>query len=188
MNVQNVKIGKLKPYEKNNKKHDQRQIDNVAESIKQYGFVQPIVVDKDNVVVIGHCRLLAAKQLKMREVPCVCVDDLTDEQVRKLRIVDNKTNESEWDFENLALELDELDFSEFDMDFYDENDEFSESDFITGMLSESPHFLENKSIKDMIFKISFAFPREKHDLITSYVSKNKEKIIEKIIREAEQNA
>lgn len=134
MNVKNIEISKLKPYERNNKKHDKIQINNVAESIKQYGFVQPIVIDKDNVVVIGHCRLLAAKQLKMREVPCICVDDLTDEQVRKLRIVDNKTNESEWDFENLALELEELDFSEFDFEFGAESEvEEPQDDYETRM-------------------------------------------------------
>lgn len=117
MKVENKSIELLKPYKRNNKKHDQTQIDNVAESIRQYGFVQPIVIDKNNVVVIGHCRLLSAKQLGMKQVPCVCVDDLTDEQVRKLRIIDNKTNESEYDFANLELELPDLDFSDFDIDF-----------------------------------------------------------------------
>lgn len=117
MNIISKAVKSLSPYERNNKKHDQQQIDNVAESIKQFGFVQPLVVDKDNVVVIGHCRLLAAKKLGMTEVPCVCVDELTDEQVRKLRIVDNKTNESEWDFDNLAAELPDLDFSDFEFDF-----------------------------------------------------------------------
>lgn len=70
-------IGEIQPYSKNAKKHDARQIKNVAESIKQYGFVQPIVVDSDGVIVIGHCRALAAKKLGIKDVPCVCVDDLT---------------------------------------------------------------------------------------------------------------
>ena len=109
MKIENRKIETLKPYEKNAKKHDKTQINNVAESIRQYGFVQPIVIDKDNVVVIGHCRLLAAKQLKMKEVPCVCVEDLTEGQVKALRIVDNKSNESEWDFETLLDELEDID-------------------------------------------------------------------------------
>lgn len=110
-------LSDIVPYAGNAKKHDKRQIDNVAESIKQYGFVQPIVIDKDNVVVIGHCRLLAAKQLKMKEVPCVCVDDLTEEQVKALRIVDNKSNESPWDFDILPDELAALDLSDFSFDF-----------------------------------------------------------------------
>ena len=105
------------PYSKNTKKHDDVQINNVAESIKQYGFVQPIVIDKNNVVVIGHCRLLAAKKLKMQEVPCVCVDDLTEEQVKALRIVDNKSNESDWLNDILELELPDVDLSAFDFDF-----------------------------------------------------------------------
>ena len=117
MDVRNVSVKDLIPYERNTKKHDKTQINNVAESIKQYGFVQPIVIDKDNVVVIGHCRLLAAKQLKMKEVPCVCVEDLTEEHVKALRIVDNKSNESEWDFDILPDELAELDLSAFDFDF-----------------------------------------------------------------------
>ena len=107
----------LTPYERNTKKHDQRQVDNVAESIRQFGFVQPIVIDAENVVVIGHCRLMASKQLGLKEVPCLYVDDLTPEQVKALRIADNKTNESEWDMEMLKLELPEVDFAFFDFDF-----------------------------------------------------------------------
>lgn len=117
MTVVNKPMAELKPYDKNTKKHDDVQINNVAESIKQYGFVQPIVIDKNNVVVIGHCRLLAAKKLKMQEVPCVCVEDLTEEQVKALRIVDNKSNESPWDFDFLADELADIDLSDFDFDF-----------------------------------------------------------------------
>lgn len=117
MDIKNIAVKDLIPYEKNTKKHDQTQIDNVAESIKQYGFVQPIVIDKNNVVVIGHCRLLAAKKLKKQEVPCVCVDDLTEEQVKALRIVDNKSNESDWLNDILELELPDVDLSAFDFDF-----------------------------------------------------------------------
>ena len=123
MEIRNISVKELFPYEKNTKKHDKTQINNVAESIKQYGFVQPIVIDKENVVVIGHCRLLAAKKLKMKEVPCVCVEDLTEEQVKALRIVDNKSNESEWDFDFLADELAEIDLSAFDFDFGIEDEE-----------------------------------------------------------------
>ena len=111
------KLSDIQPYQKNAKKHDERQIKNVAESIKQYGFVQPIVIDKDGIIVIGHCRALAAKKLGIKEVPCVCVDDLTPEQVDALRLVDNKSNESEWDFDLLKEELPELDLSAFDFDW-----------------------------------------------------------------------
>ena len=117
MKVEMRALDSIKPYEKNAKKHDQTQIDNVAESIKQYGFVQPIVVDRDGIIVIGHCRALGAKKLGLKDVPCVCVDDLTPEQVNALRLVDNKSNESDWDFDLLADELPELDLSAFDFDW-----------------------------------------------------------------------
>lgn len=112
-----VQVGEIKPYERNAKKHDEKQIKNVMESIKQFGFVQPIVIDKDNVVIIGHCRLIAAKRLKMREVDCVRAENLTQEQVDKLRLLDNKLNESEWDFDLLLEDIPELDFSDFDIDW-----------------------------------------------------------------------
>lgn len=108
VDIKNLPLTDIVPYDKNAKKHDNRQINNVAESIKQYGFVQPIVIDRDGVIVIGHCRALAAKKLGMEEVPCVCVDDLTPEQVNALRLVDNKSNESDWDYDLLANEIPSL--------------------------------------------------------------------------------
>ena len=114
---QNISLKNITPYKGNAKKHNKQQIDNVAESIRQFGFVQPIVVDKDNVIVIGHCRYEAARKLKMQELPCVSVDTLTPEQVQKLRLLDNKLNESEWNFDLLAEQIPELDFSGFDVDW-----------------------------------------------------------------------
>ena len=105
MKIEQLPIKEIKPYERNAKKHDETQIKNVMESIKQFGFAQPLVVDKDNVLIIGHCRLIASKRLKLKEVPVVRMDELTQEQVDKLRLLDNKLNESEWDFELLAEEI-----------------------------------------------------------------------------------
>lgn len=136
MKIESIPIECLTPYPKNAKKHDQRQIRSVAESIKQYGFVQPLVIDRDAVVVIGHCRLLAAKKLGMGKVPCVRVDDLAPEQVNALRLVDNKSNESEWDMDLLAEELPGLDLSAFDFDFGIWVEEDSESE-------ECPKLTEN---------------------------------------------
>ena len=123
MKIANRNLADLMPYAGNAKKHDSTQIANVAESIKQFGFVQPIVIDRDGVIVIGHCRALAAEKLGMKEVPCVCVDDLTPEQVNALRIVDNKSNESPWDFDILPDELADIDLSDFDFDFGIEDEE-----------------------------------------------------------------
>lgn len=117
MEIQYRRLSEITPYDKNAKTHDQTQINNVAESIRQYGFVQPIVVDRDGVIVIGHCRALAAKKLGMKSVPCVCVDDLTPDQVNALRLVDNKSNESLWNFDLLADELEGLDLTGFDFDW-----------------------------------------------------------------------
>lgn len=120
------RLAELVPYAANAKKHDARQVANVAESIRQFGFVQPVVVDRDGVIVIGHCRALAAEKLGMVELPCVCVDDLTPEQVNALRLVDNKTNESPWDLDLLADELPGLDLSGFDLE-WDLPDELDDS-------------------------------------------------------------
>jgi site-specific DNA-methyltransferase (adenine-specific) len=129
MNIIQKKLSEIVPYAKNAKKHDKKQIANVAESIKQYGFVQPVVIDRDGVIVIGHCRAEAAKKLGMKTVPCVCVDDLTPEQVNALRLVDNKTNESPWDMDLLVEELPELDLSAFDFDWGIENEDEYGTDF-----------------------------------------------------------
>lgn len=124
MEIIQKNITELVPYENNTKKHDDTQIKNVAESIKQFGFVQPIVIDKDDVIVIGHCRWEASKVLGLKEVPCVLVDALTEEQVKALRLIDNKTNESPWDFDLLQEELDslEIDLSDFGFEKVEEID------------------------------------------------------------------
>lgn len=111
MQIIQKKLADIVPYARNTKKHDETQIKNVAESIKKYGWVQPIVIDNDGTIVIGHCRALAAERLGMEEVPCVVVSDLTEEEINALRIVDNKTNESPWDFDLLSAELPEIDLS-----------------------------------------------------------------------------
>ena len=117
MQIIQKKLADIVPYERNTKKHDETQIKNVAESIKKYGWVQPIVIDNDGTIVIGHCRALAAEKLGIEEVPCVVVSDLTEDEINALRIVDNKTNESPWDFDLLSAELPEIDLSDFEFDF-----------------------------------------------------------------------
>lgn len=117
MDIKSMKIADLIPYMRNAKKHDKIQIGNVAQSIKEFGIVQPIVVDKDNNIIIGHCRALACKKLKIKEVPVVKLEDLTPEEANKLRLLDNKLNESPWDFDLLADDVPELDFSAYDIDW-----------------------------------------------------------------------
>ena len=133
MNIEYLKTEDLIPYNKNAKRHPSDQVKKIAESIKQFGFQQPIVVDKDNVVVIGHGRLLASKRLKLSEVPVVRADELTDEQIKALRLADNKVSESKWNDSFLKIELDDIadiDMSDFgfDLDFGDDDQDNKDDD------------------------------------------------------------
>lgn len=118
MIIEDIPISAVKPYEKNPRKND-KAVDGVAESIKQFGFKQPIVIDKNGVIVAGHTRYKAALKLGLDTVPCVRADDLTQKQIKAYRILDNKLNElSSWDFETLGEELEtfEFDFEPFDIE------------------------------------------------------------------------
>ena len=113
MKIEELKVSDLIPYE-NNPRKNEGAVDAVAESIREFGFRVPIVVDKENVIVSGHTRLKAAEKLGLETVPVIRADDLTDEQVRAFRLADNKTGElAGWDFEALDAEMAEL--SEMDM-------------------------------------------------------------------------
>lgn len=116
MEVKEMGLDALKPYGRNPRINDGA-VDYVANSILEFGFKVPIVVDRKNVIVAGHTRYKAAKKLGLETVPCIVADDLTDEQVRAFRLADNKVGEiAEWDFDVLSEELDEIigfDMSEF---------------------------------------------------------------------------
>jgi len=117
MEVISKPIDDLIPYINNPKKHPDTQVDKIASSIKNYGFTVPVVVDGRNEIIMGHGRLQAARKLGLAEVPCIVRDDLSEAQVKALRIADNKVSESEWDIEILLLELEEIeDFTGFDLD------------------------------------------------------------------------
>ena len=110
-----IKIDEIIPYGKN-PRNNENAIDKVAESIKEFGFTNPILLDKHNVVIAGHTRLEAAKKLNLTEVDCVYLD-LTEEQAKAYRLVDNKTAEfAEWDLDLLNIELEELSLEGFNMD------------------------------------------------------------------------
>ena len=139
MTIQEVAVDAVTPYENNPRKIPQEAIDKVAASIKEFGFKQPIVVDKDMVIIVGHTRLLAAKKLGYETVPVLVASDLSPEKARAYRLADNKTNEfTDWDFETLQEELASFlsiedfnmeDFG-FDMSFLDKNaDDVQDDDF-----------------------------------------------------------
>lgn len=128
MKVIEKKLSEIKPYEKN-PRHNEEAVQYVAESIKQFGIRQPIVIDKDNVIVAGHTRYLAAKQLKLKTFPCVMADDLPEEKIRAYRLADNKTAEkASWDIELLDMELAEIETIDMGLLGFDEEKEGEEQE------------------------------------------------------------
>ena len=111
-----MKIDELLPYQRNQKNHPESQVRNLANSLRRFGWVQPVVIDENNVIIIGHGRVLGAKLLGLTEAPVVRTVDLSKDEIRELRIIDNKLNESEWN-EYLQQDVDELTFEGFDLDF-----------------------------------------------------------------------
>lgn len=117
MRIETKTLDAVHPYERNPRKNDDA-VDAVAESIKQCGYIAPIIVDEDGVILAGHTRYKALQKLGRTECEVVVKEGLTEEQKRKYRILDNKTSElAQWDFELLADELEELDFGDFDFGF-----------------------------------------------------------------------
>lgn len=141
MNIIEKPIAEVKPYEKNPRKNDQS-VDKVANSIKEFGFKVPIVVDKNNIIVCGHTRYKAAKKLGLPVVPCVVADDLTEEQIKAYRLADNKVGEdSLWDMDLLNEELEDilsLDMADFGFDLMEEEPEEVVEDEFEAELPEEP--------------------------------------------------
>lgn len=117
MDIKSMKLEELKVYKNNPRKNDEA-VPYVAASIKEFGFKVPIIIDKDKVIIAGHTRYKAAKELKLKTVPVIVADDLTEDQVKAFRLIDNKTQElSSWDFSKLLDELnsliDDIDMTQF---------------------------------------------------------------------------
>lgn len=126
-------LADITPYE-NNPRNNEDAVKKVANSIKKFGFNQPIVVDKDNVIIVGHTRYLAAQELDLTEVPVIVAGNLSDEQARAYRLADNKTGElAGWDFEKLALELEQIeDIDMGDFGFIEGSDlDITDDDFLS---------------------------------------------------------
>lgn len=140
-----VKVKDLKLNDRNPRKNDAA-VEVVAKSIEKYGFKNPCIIDKDNVVWCGNTRLKAARRLGIEEVPCIVVEDLTEEQIREYALLDNKTNEiAEWDYDLLAEELQELDLADFELDWgLDDLDELE----------------EEKEVEEDDFDVASAIPEE----------------------------
>lgn len=137
------KVSELKLNEKNPRKNDEA-VATVMKSIQDFGFKNPLIIDKNNIVWCGNTRLKASRKLGLEEVPCIVADDLTEEQIRKLALIDNKSSEiAEWDFDLLSEELADLDLSDFELDWgieeLEPEKEVEEDDFdIDSAIPEEP--------------------------------------------------
>lgn len=143
MNILDLKLSDITPYENNPRNNDEA-VEPVAESIKEFGFKVPIIIDKDNVIVAGHTRYKAAKKLKLDTVPCIKANDLTEEQIRAFRLADNKVSEfAKWDNQLLNIELDEidLDMSLFGFEFVEEEEKEEVEVEFTETLNEEHNYI-----------------------------------------------
>ena len=176
MNIIEKNLSDIKPYEKNPRKNDNA-VEYVANSIKEFGFKVPIVIDKNGVIVAGHTRYKASKKLGLEKVPCIIADDLTDEQIKAYRLADNKVSEkSEWDFDLLFDELSEI--LDVDMEMFD----FAKSvdaSFIDDLYDE---MIGDHEVNTDIFSITFNFDKKYETQIQDYIKENgKEKIVNHIL-------
>lgn len=138
MNIIEKRIKDLKPYEKNPRLNDDA-VKYVAESIKEFGFKVPIVIDKDNNIVCGHTRWKACKKLKIETVPCVVADDLTEEQIRAYRLADNRVAEkAEWDLALLDTELAEIETIDMTLLGFDDKEEETPQEVVEDDFDEEP--------------------------------------------------
>lgn len=148
-------------------------------SIKEFGFLAPVLIDSNDIIIAGHTRKEAAVRLGLKEIPCITVDSLTDEQVKAFRLVDNKTAEfASWDFEKLEEELSEISLDMFQFGF-----EELENGFIDSLLSDEDLISKNASSDE--FSMTLIFPNKYKDDINAF---SREELSEIIIREATGNA
>lgn len=191
MQVIEKNTSELKEYGKNPRKNDEA-VKYVGESIKEFGFKVPIIIDKDNVIVAGHTRLKAAKRLKLKTVPCIVADDLTPAQIKAFRLADNKVGEiAEWDDVLLAEELSDIDF---DMELFgfeliyseDFNDDFSLPDGDKKPFTQMSITVHNKQLDLINMAISYVYKQGQVEKYEGNENKNGNGVYEVIRQWAEQ--
>lgn len=169
-------LSEIVPYE-NNPRFNDNAVEAVAESIREFGFQQPLVLDKDKVVIVGHTRLKAAKSLGLKTVPCIIADDLTEEQVKAYRLADNKVGElAIWDFELLDMELNEIENINMELFGFDEivsaddfGDEFSLPDGEKNPICQMT-FTLHENQKSLI---EYAISQVENDIEETFGNQNK---------------
>lgn len=184
---ENVPINELKPYKNNARTHNEKQIDKIANSIQEFGFINPVLIDSDYVIIAGHGRVKGAEKLGMVEVPCLFVEDLTEEQKRAYIIADNKLAlDAGWDYPLLMEEIEELDNLDFDFTLtgFDDLELNDESLFSMDEISEVDGYDSSEDEREYFTK-TFTFPIEKKNQIICYLKKHQNEIVEQIIKESE---
>ena len=167
------KIEELTPYEKNPRINDDA-VEYVANSIKEFGFKVPMVIDKNNVIVAGHTRYKASLELGLEEVPCIIADDLTEEQVKAFRLADNKVSEkAEWNFDLLDEELKDIDINmeDFGFDVYEAFTEVEEQSVLTNEKYTTKVEIPQYEIKGEKPSISELINEEKYNELIRKIEK-----------------
>lgn len=149
----NVLISELKPYSKNARVHSEKQIEQIRKSIREFGFINPILVDENLTIISGHGRVEAAKLEKYKELPCIFVEDLTEEQKKAYILADNQLAlNGSWDFDILKTELKELKIIDFDLDALGFNDLSMLNMDTDYKPTLEPQFSDNKITDELIEK------------------------------------
>lgn len=186
LKIFNINIADLKPYE-SNPRLNKEAIPYVKKSIERFGFLVPIVIDNENVIICGHTRYLAAKELNMGSIPCVRAEELTPKEARAFRLIDNKVSEiAQWNFDILDSEIfelgDDFDMQEFGFEIPQEANPMED---LSNELGDCD-VLEREDLDKS--KITIEIPRDKLSLVRGYRSKNGDDVIvDFIIKTAEEN-
>ena len=182
---ENVPISQLKPYENNARTHSEKQVEKIANSIQEFGFINPVLIDSNYGIIAGHGRIEGAKRLGMVDVPCLFIEDLTEEQKRAYIIADNKLAlDAGWDYDLLKLELEELNDLDFDITLTGFDDLNFDDMFSMDDLTEVDGYNSNEDERDYFTK-TFTFPIEKKNQIICYLKVHQNEIVEQIIKESE---
>lgn len=192
MQIERIRTDALRAYAGNAKEHPERQVEQIAQSIKEFGFNDPIAIwGPDNTVVEGHGRLAAAKRLGMEEVPVIRLDHLTDEQRRAYTLAHNQlTLNSGYDMDALRAELDAIDgidMEQFDFSFADDESSEEGEQFSVDDISIYRSYERENDSREW-FTSNFTFPAAEKDAIMRYLQKNKARITEEIIAASREEA
>lgn len=159
LKIEYIDIKEIKPYE-NNPRDNKNAIKSVAKSIERYGFKVPVLINTDNIIISGHTRYEASKILKIKKIPCIKVENLTDEKINLFRVIDNKSSEySYWDYNKLNIELLELKEKNIILDDFEYRlDALDEENIINSALDE---YYED--IEDKLYECPYCHCREKKE-------------------------